>query len=193
MGNPVASQQGRAAMVDFYEKTSNVEPKNRYKIEVLALLSGQKPASGDTIEDYLFGRLWLALQGENPPAEIEKIGASIRKYGPEHFGGSEENGGWGFVLPLLASQQFKTALTYLATAGGPTGLLQAAHLGLILSMGGIPLDDLGQPSSSIDLANELLVQYAATIEQDSSLGVAGALEYLIRITSKEQSLKEVRT
>jgi hypothetical protein len=192
-GNPMISRQETAAMEDLYEKARNLEPDNTFKIGVLALLSGNQLASSDTIEDYLFGRLSLALQSDNPPPAIESIGASIRKYGPGHFGGPE-NGGWGYALPLLATQQFKTALTFLAEAGGPTGLLQATHLGLVLSMGRVALEDLGRPSSSSagDLATALLVKYATTLEQDPSLGVGAALEYLLRIPSKERSLKEVR-
>lgn len=191
-GNPLISRQDNAAMEDLYEKTRNLEPENTFKIGVLALLSGNELASFETIEDYLFGRLWLALQSDNPPPQIENIGASIRKYGPEYFGGAEENGGWGYALPLLATQQFKTALTFLAEAGGSTGLLQATHLGLVLSMGGIPLEDLGRPSSSTgDLATALLVKYATTLEHDPALGVGAALEYLLRIPSKERSHKEI--
>jgi hypothetical protein len=192
-GNPLISRQDNAALEDLYEKTRNLDPDNTYKIGVLALLSGNELASFDTIEDYLFGRLWRALQSDNPPPAIENIGASIRKYGPEYFGGAEENGGWGYALPLLATQQFKTALTFLAEAGGPTGLLQATHLGLVLSIGRIALEDLGRPSSSTgDLGTALLVKYATTLEQDPSLGVGVALEYLLQIPSKERSHKEVR-
>lgn len=189
MGNPVATTH-TPLMVDLYQKTKNLEPDNTFKISVFALLSGNELSSFETIEDYLFGRLWLALQSENPLPQIENIGASIRKYGPDYFGGAEENGGWGYALPLLATQQFRTALTFLAEAGGPTGLLQATHLGLALSMGGIPLDDLGRPSST-DLLTALLVKYASTLEQDSSLGVSPCLEYLLKIPSKEQSYKEL--
>lgn len=190
-GNPIPSRRDNAAMVDLYEKTCNLEPDNKYKIGVLALLSGKQLASSETVEDYLFGRIWLALQSENPPPEIEMIGASIRKYGSEHFGGVEEGGGWGYALPLLATRQFKTALTYLAEAAGPTGLLQATHLGFVLFIGGIALEDLGQGPAAGDLVSALLVKYATTIEQDPSLGVSAALEYLLRIPSKDQSHKEV--
>ena len=178
-------------MVDLYQKTKNLEPDNTFKISVFALLSGNELSSFETIEDYLFGRLWVALQSENPIPQIENIGSSIRKYGPDYFGGPEENGGWGYALPLLATQQFRTALTFLAEAGGPMGLLEATHLGLAFSMGSIPLNDLGRPSST-DLLTALLVKYASTLEQDSSLGASPCLEYLLRIPSKDQSYKEVR-
>lgn len=190
MGNLVMAGQV-ATMVDLYQKTRNLDPDNIYKIGVLALLAGKELASFDTIEDYLFGRLWLALQSENPLTNIENIGASIRKYGPDYFGGAEENGGWGYALPLLATQQFKTALTFLAEAGGPTGLLEATHLGLALSQGGVPLEDLGRPSSTSNLITPLLVKYASILEKDPSLGVAAALDYLRQIPSREQSNNEV--
>ncbi len=190
-GNPIITGHA-ATMVDLYQRTRNLEPDNLYKIGVFALLSGKELASFDTIEDYLFGRLWLALQSENPLPQIDNVGASIRKYGPDYFGGAEENGGWGYALPLLATQQFKTALTFLAEAGGPTGLLEATHLGLAMTMEGIPLQDFGRPSSAADLVTALLIKYASILEQDPSLGVPAALEYLRRIPSREQSHKEVR-
>lgn len=191
MGNPVVTTH-IPLLVDLYQKTKNLESDNTFKISVFALLSGSELSSFETIEDYLFGRLWLALQSENPVPQIEKVGASIRKYGPDYFGGAEENGGWGYALPLLATQQFRTALTFLAEAGGPAGLLQATHLGLALSMGGCSLDDLGRPSST-DLLTALLVKYASTLEQDASLGPSPCLEYLLEIPSRDQSYKEVRT
>ena len=188
----VLPTQHRANLVNMHQKTCNLEPENTTKIAVIALLSGQQLYSSETIEDYLFGLLWAALQNENPLPAIEKIGASIRKYGPDHFGGAEENGGWGYALPLLATQQFLTALTFLAQAGGTTGLMQAAHLGLVLSTAGVPLQDLGRPSSpSDDLITALLVKYASYLEQDPSMGVGRALEYLLKIPSKAQSHKEI--
>lgn len=192
-GYPVVSSRDCAAVVDLYEKARNLEPEHTHKIGVLALLSGQELASFNTIEDYLFGRLWRALRSENPREQIEMIGASIRKYGPEYFGGIEENGGWGYALPLLASQQFKTALTFLAEAGGPTGLLQATHLSLILSMRGVAVEDVGRSSSTGDLVAPILVKYSNAIESVASLGIAAALEYLLRIPKKEQALKQVST
>jgi nuclear pore complex protein Nup93 len=52
--------------------------------------------------------------------------------------------------------------------------------------------DLGPSSSSSNyLVTALLVKYASYLEQDPSMGVGKALEYLTKIPSKEQSLKEI--
>ncbi len=82
-------------LVDVYKG----QPNNTLKIGALALLSGKELASFNTIDDYLFGRLWRALQQEDPARQIEMIGASIRQYGPDYFG-AEVNGGWGYALLL---------------------------------------------------------------------------------------------
>jgi len=190
MGTPVISAREKETIVDLYERTRNLEPDNMHKIGVLALLCGKDLLSFDTIEDYLFARLWVALQHENPEEQIEVTGKSIRKYGPGHFGGTE-NGGWGYALPLLAAQQFQTALIYLAEAGGPMGLLQAVHLGLILSRGGIPLKDLGHPTSEACLLTALIVKYANLLETDSAQDIPAALEYLLTIPKKDKSQHEV--
>lgn len=191
-GVPMISSRDRDALVDAYEKAQNLEPNNTHKIGALALLSGNHLASFNTIEDYLFGRLWLALQHEDPESEIKSIGESIRQYGPEYFGG-EESGGWGYALPLLASQQLKTALIFLAEAGGSTGVLQAVHLGLAFSISGTAVGDLGHQSSSGCLVTALLVKYATMLEAESSMGPLAALEYLLRIPKKDRSRQEVST
>jgi Nup93/Nic96 len=194
----VLPTQYRADLVDLLQKTLNLEKlgsstDSKAKIGVVTWLSGHETYSQDSIEDYLFGLLWAALQNENPLPAIEKIGATIRTYGADHFGGPEENGGWGYALPLLVTQQFQTALTFLAQAGGANGLLQATHLGLVLSTAGIAIQDLGQSSSPSNdyLAPALVVKYASYLEQDPALGIEKALEYLLKIPSKEQSRNEI--
>jgi hypothetical protein len=59
------------------------------------MLSGKELALFNTIKDYLSSRLWWALQQEDPTSQIELIGASIQKYGPDYFG-AKENGGRGY-------------------------------------------------------------------------------------------------
>lgn len=189
-GSAMISASDRDAMADLYEKTRNLEPDNTLKIGALAMLSGKELASFNTIEDYLFGRLWRALQQEDPASQIELIGASIRKYGPDYFG-AEENGGWGYALPLLATQQFKTALAYLADAGGPTGLLQAVHLGLVFSTKGMTVNDLGREASSGCLVTALLAKYANLLEAEPTSVAGAGLEYLLRIPQKQRSRQEV--
>lgn len=191
MGNALLSTDDAAAMGNLYHRIRNLEPDNKHKIGVLALLSRNELTSFDTIEDYLFGRLWLALQSESPLEQIEQIGTSIKKYGPEHFGGPDDNGGWGYALPLLASQQFVSAITYLAEAGGANGLLEAAHLGVAFAVNDISIKDLDSSSPSANIMVPLLVKYANTLESEPSLGVFAALEYVLCIPNKNEARREV--
>jgi hypothetical protein len=188
--------QDRASILDFYERARNLDASNQHRIAVLALLCGQHLQFSSTIEDYLFGLLWFALQDrEDPVSQIMEIGAKIRKYGPAHFAGEVETGAWGFSFPLLASQQFKTALLFLAENGGPKGLMQATHIALAFYVAGIEVSDLVEPSrnkSSVgDIVGILLTKYAQLLEKDASSGVLAALQYLLRIPSKQDSFDEI--
>lgn len=202
VGVPMVPAQDRETLLNFYERAKNVEASNNFKIDVLALLCGQQLSSFSTIEDYLFGRMWLALQDrEDPVLRIAEIGASIRKYGPEYFG-ADESGGWAYALPLIASQQFKTALAYLAGAGGDNALLQAVHLGLVFSLAGVEVADLQHTttptptmkrssSEESELVNALLVSYSNMLQREPTAGVLVALQYLLKIRSKEKLMQEV--
>jgi hypothetical protein len=182
-------------LVDLHDRAQNLQASQSFKIGVLALLSGQSlPENAlPTIEDYLFGHLWLALQQEDPTQSIQLIGKSIKKYGPDYFAAENDtSGGWGYALPLLASQQFKTALAYLAEAGGSTGLLQATHLGLIFSLQGVPVTDLGRPTSTsnnVDVVTALLVKYAQALEVEAS--PFASLEYLLKIPNKKKGRDQI--
>jgi len=195
VGSPNIMSRDRFNVLDLYQKTKNLDPNNTHKLSVLALLCGQRLESFSTVEDYLFGCLWLALMDkENPIRQIEVIGASVRKYGPSHFA-ADGSGEWGYVLPLIASQQFETALSYLAEAGGPTGLMQAAHLGIIFAVAGITVADLGDASSSSrgsrDVVTALLVNYATQSEREPSARGLASLEYLLKIPNTEESIYQV--
>jgi hypothetical protein len=193
VGSPMIMARDRFNILDLYEKTKNLDPNNQHKLSVLALLCGQRLESFSTVEDYLFGCLWLALMDkENPIRQIEVIGNSVRKYGPSHFAadGSSE---WGYVLPLFAAQQFETALSYLAEAGGPTGLMQAAHLGIVFALANVNVADLGDASSASrgsaprDVVTALLVNYATLCEREPSARVLASLEYLLKIPDTRES------
>ena len=191
------SSEHRSTILNMHEKTKNLEPNNTHKLSVLALLCGEHLESYPSIEDYLFGRLWFALMDrENPVARIEEIGASVRKYGPSYFT-ADGCGEWNYVLPLTVSQQFETALSYLGQAGGPTGLLQAVHLGIVFAQAGVPVADLGDASSSSrgssprDVVTALLVNYAGLAEREPSARVLASLDYLLNIPSKEESHHQV--
>jgi hypothetical protein len=197
VGSPMIMSRDRFNILDLYEKTKNLDPNNTHKLSVLALLCGQRLESFSTVEDYLFGCFWLALMDkENPIRQIEVIGASIRKYGPSHFA-ADGSGEWGYVLPLIAAQQFETALSYLAEAGGPTGLMQAVHLGIVFAVAGVNVADQGDASSSSrgsaprDIVTALLVNYATMSEREPSARVLASLEYLLKIPSTEESNYQV--
>lgn len=215
-GSPVVADHDRNLLINFFQKATNLEPNATDKIRVLALLGGQPIPPSSTVEDYLFGHLWLALQDrEDPLGKIIELGTTIRKYGPASFS-QEEDGGWGYVLPLLASQQFRTALSYLAQAGGAMGVLQAVHLGLAFSIAKVEVADLvqqqGRPTSmpmlgsGIDnescslrssslrangLVSALLVKYTHLLEQDPSAGAHASLQYLLLIRDKDMLRQEV--
>ena len=195
-GPPMISMQDRQALADLYEHANNFEPEDVYRVGTLALLSGIRaiPTSEargfSTIEDYLFGSLWVAMQHQNPMNEIVNLGGFIRGFGPDHFT-DEDSGGWSYALPLMVSQQFKSALSYVADVGGPTGLLQATHLGLVLNLGGAAIEDIGQDLSSECILSALLVAYASKLCTQSPAGPKAALEYLRKIPSQSRVRKEV--
>jgi hypothetical protein len=93
-------------------------------------------------------------------------------------------------LPLLATQQYQKALSHLADAGGATGILQAAHLGLILVSAGVPVGNLGQPEGPDNVVAALLVAYSNKLISDPATGSLAALEYIARIPNKTQARRE---
>jgi len=190
-GTPMIASEDRLAIFNIYEKTKNLEPNNTHKLGVLALLCGQQLESFSTVEDYLFGCLWLAVvDKEDPVGQIKVVGDSVRKYGPSHFV-ADGSGEWGYVLPLLASQQFETALSYLAEAGGPTGLLQAVHLGIVFELAGVDITDLNNaltPSvlSSKNVVTALLVEFSSLSER-----AIDSLQYVLKIPFHEDRKKQI--
>ena len=196
-GSPMISSENRSTILNIHEKTKNLEPNNTHKLSVLALLCGEHLGSYPSIEDYLFGRLWFALMDrEDPVSRIEEIGASVRKYGPSYFT-ADGCGEWNYVLPLIVSQQFETALSYLGQAGGSTGLLQAVHLGIVFALSQVNVVDLGDASSSSRgssprvVVTTLLVNYATLSEREPSARVLASLEYLLKIPRTEESNHQV--
>jgi hypothetical protein len=164
-------------------------------------------SAASTVEDYLYEGLWGAFFQQNNDASvaaISSLGEAVWHFGPSHFEDGEDvhggrsiyiasrtplaianetplSGGWAFAIPLMICQQFESALTYLAKAGGPAGLLQATHLALVLYLGGMDLVDLRPPPSSASpggsiLLTSLLSSYSSTLSK-----VAAALEYLVLI------------
>ena len=136
---PQLSASDRRLIEDLAEAGRHREPPSGlYEQGVYALLSGLSSLPTDPnltgfglIEDYLTGALWKALLQTNPDGELEKLGQSLCELGPDYFG-DPDSGGWSFAWPLLLTQQYERAFTYLTEAGGPTGLLQATHLAYML-------------------------------------------------------------
>jgi len=185
-----------------------------------------------TMEDYLFGALWKALLVAGNPkdsvTELKQLARTIQQLGPDYFG-DDEAGGWAYALPLLLTQQYQAALLFLgqrpaasnqsripgsasasasASGEGSVGLLQAAHLGLVLSTAGVALTDLVSSSDDDDDGSDnnyntdlkakadlftatLLAAYADLLVTEPSAGPVVALEYLVRIPHKGRAGKEI--
>lgn len=168
----------------------------------------------NTIEDYLFCTLWDAVQ--NPIVEstlpssygaastttntadstsysckdkLTKLGKLIKHWGAEHFQAENDVSGWAYAMPLLASQQFQTAIVHLADIGAQrkNGLIHATHLGILLDSAGVGMDDLileedkMAEGASAQLLTNLLVSYSSTFQQ---VDPEAALEYLVRVPNK---------
>jgi hypothetical protein len=109
--------------------------------------------------------------------------------------GIPRSGGWAYALPLLASQQYATALAYLAEAGGGVGLLQAAHVVIVADAAGLSVTDFSleeqsgtsSRSSQQTLLPMLVASYSASL-QGSDAGAA--LKYLVLLSGKGKFLKE---
>lgn len=173
------------------EMAKAAERQDTCRLNVLSLLSGAGAFETPTIEDYLFGLLWKAMQSSNPVVELENLGKEIRNLGSSYFGDGA-SGGWSYSLPLFASQQYRTGLTYLVEAGGAMGLMQATHLGVLLSSCGVNVDNLGDSgaqTASGGLETSLLVQYSDFLHFD--FGAVCALEYLLWIPNEVVVVTEV--
>lgn len=179
---------------DMLEGAKRAEKPNFYELGVYALLSGdiQEIVTSDKlegfrrIEDYLTCSLWRAVMGPNSVDELIKLGELIQSWGPSYFE-DPTSGGWSFALPLLASQQYQKALYWLARSCG-TGLLQAAHIALVLSKAGISIQNLGGEETN-EVVTTLLAAYATEVA--SLLGAPQALVYLMHIPNKAEAHSEV--
>jgi len=170
---------------------------NVHKVGSLALLCGNRmlPSADSvlgfgTIEDYIFGCQWKVIHSSDPMAAIAHLGEHIRGFDASYFDG--QNGGdSSFALSLLASQQFSSALQCLAMSKSPTGLLEAAHLGLfILSVDDV-VGDMGNGKSNTGVVNDILVAYASYLLTAVPEGSTMALLYLLKIADKVCRREEI--
>jgi len=109
------------------------------------------------------------------------------------------SGGWAYTLPLLVSQQYATALAYLAEAGGGLGLLQATHVGVVMDVAGLSISDFtldneqrSNNSVSSKLSQQtllpmLVASYSASLQ---GLDAGAALKYLVLLSGKGKFVKE---
>eukprot|EP00978_Attheya_sp_CCMP212_P008187 scaffold19138_cov53-Attheya_sp.AAC.1 len=202
-----ANPLNRQDVADLYHRTkmrgstgnnNGNDTSLSFQLACLALLSLEEPLATaapyvvNTIEDYLFGALWVAVQSPTECAQqVAKLGQLIQHWGPAHFEGEEStsSGGWAYAMPCLISQQYASALRHLAES---SSLLQATHLAIAMDRGatGALLRDWtttttttatteNVESASCDLLTEILVTYASQYFQTTNPSVA--LEYLIRI------------
>lgn len=182
-------------LLEYAERTDTAANIHQMGVYSLLSLSRSHPVTSETvegfktIEDYLISSLWKAVLQPNPVDELIGLGELIMTFGPTHFD-DPASGGWSFALPLFASQQYQKALTWLAEAGGSVGLLQATHLGLILSEAGVTVRNLGHNDSVADgTVSLLLVAYASELLTDP--GSLAAFDYLLHIPNEVRARKEV--
>jgi len=101
-----------------------------------------------------------------------------------------QSGGWAYALPLMASQQYATALAYLGEAGCGLGLLQAAHVGVVMNLMGLSIGDFTldeQKSSQQTLLPMLVASYSASLQ---GVDAGAALKYLVLLSDKGKFVKE---
>jgi Nup93/Nic96 len=191
------SSDRRAVISLVDDNPSTDTSSNVYKKAVLSLLAANSPwpfsleaTEGlKTIEDYLMGSLWIVVLQTNPVDHLIELGETMMKLGSSYYD-DPLSGGWSFALPLLATQQSQKALMWLAEAGGKCGLMQATHIGLVMSLAGIPIRNIGRGETKADgTLSSLLVAYPKNIYVEHGSFVA--LDYLVQIPNKVRLCKEV--
>ncbi|KAL7504917.1 hypothetical protein ACHAXN_002442 [Cyclotella atomus] len=148
---------------------------------------------------------------------IDRLGNLVKEWGPSYFEQEEESdgtavnavalqsnagdriprsGGWAYALPLLACQQYGSALAYLAEVGGGLGLMSAAHSAVVMNSAGIDLKDYFAHQSSHSLESKedeasllfsMLVSSFSASLQDAD--VVAALKYLMLLSGKGKVTK----
>jgi hypothetical protein len=185
---PVIGAADRQAAADLYDRTKHQDSTDPFHLACLALLSVRDSEAilsspiMKTTEDYMFVGLWYALQQTSPYESIAELGKNIQELGPTSFPLETE---WAFALPLMASRQYRAALTHV----GKTNLVQATHVAMVLHAGGVDLRDFGSTDQTSCLLTSLLLDYSKRLQQKDSLA---AIEYLARIPSKKRAETEVR-
>ena len=142
---------------------------------------------------------------------IARLGSLVKEWGPSYFEQEDDipetavsavvlasqgnvrdkiptSGGWAYALPLLACQQYGSALAYLAQAGGCLGLMQAVHAAVVLDAAGIDMIDysLDLTDGPKDDENRTLFPMLVSSFSASLQGadIVSALKYLILLSGK---------
>jgi hypothetical protein len=151
---------------------------------------------------------------QNVSRAVARLGKLVNQWGPSYFEQQDDfgdvsassavaaaagvasaaqkmpvSGGWAYTLPLLASQQYATALAYLAEAGGGLGLLQATHVGVLMDAAGLSVSDYSNASNapSQTLVPMLVASFSASLQ---GLDAEAALKYLVLLSDKGKFVKE---
>lgn len=153
---------------------------------------------------------------QNVSRAVSRLGKLVNQWGPSYFEQQDDfgdvsassavaaaagvttsasqklpvSGGWAYTLPLLASQQYATALAYLAEAGGGLGLLQATHVGVVMDAAGLAVSDcstVSDDASSQTLVPMLVATFSASLQE---LDAEAALKYLVLLSGKGKFVKE---
>ncbi len=154
---------------------------------------------------------------QNVSKAVSRLGKLVNQWGPSYFEQQEDNfgdvsasaavaaaagmasatqkvpvsGGWAYTLPLLASQQYDTALAYLAEAGGGLGLLQATHVGIIMDAAGLSVSDYSTTSSHMPSSQALVPMLVASFSASlQGMDAEAALKYLVLMSGKGKFVKE---
>ena len=183
-----AARRDVSELFHRYKTTPSDRDSERYKIAVLALISGTEQIGRSSrvlssVDDFMFASLWHSVHSDQSTVElISKMGKMLKKKGPAHFEGDNAQKAWGYAYPLLLSQQFGEALSHLATHGGNAGLLEAAHMAIcISSVNAFNECSLLNDKDATSLITMLLVNYSRSFQQ---VDAEAAVEYLVRIPNE---------
>jgi nuclear pore complex protein Nup93 len=169
----MTDRAARQTVTDLYERGGD---DDAFYVAVLGLLSMNDPILDSesviqTSEDYLFAWLWYVQSNEARRVELSD---ALRELGPSHFPDSA----WGYALPLIAAQEYTSALEHLMKMQAS---IPAVHVALVLQEAGV--------LSGGDIVTRLILEHAALLQKHDP---AAAVEYLIRLPDEQRRMKEVR-
>jgi hypothetical protein len=146
---------------------------------------------------------------------VARLGKLVKEWGPSYFEQEDDSnesaasavasasrasgvrdkiprsGGWAYALPLLACQQYGTALGYLAEIGGGLGLMQATHAAVVMDAVGMDMVDysseLRDGSEMEDGCNTLFPMLVSSFSASLQVSdVVSALKYLMLLSGNRK-------